>query len=96
MSADVILELILFYCECNFARSGQFARTIIFARVKFCPHAPRPFSLDQIYGDLTYNIFNSVESNKNRFYKKDINSKYIIRQIQSLLYTTQYMATPLW
>ena len=39
MSADVILELILFYCECNFARSGQAAGTVIFARVKFCPHA---------------------------------------------------------
>ena len=70
MSADVILELILFYCECNFARSGQFARTIIFARVKFCPHAPRPFSLDQIYGDLTYNIFNLVEKNKLDFTRK--------------------------
>ena len=67
MSADVILELILFYCECNFARSGQFAGTVIFARVKFCPHAPRPFSLDQIYGDLTYTKFNSGEKNKIRF-----------------------------
>ena len=61
MSVDVILELILFYCECNFAGSGKFAWTVIFARVEFSPPAPRPFSLDQIYSDLAHlqKVFNS-------------------------------------
>ena len=86
MSAEVILELILFYCECNFAGSGKFAWTVIFARVKFGPNAPPPIFTwsDQLWPhSLTISL---------QLVLLMVKSKEFTR---SKVYCADYMATPL-